>query len=49
MHGGQCAGVRTFLSLGGAASVAAFGAGEDAAGGENEDVAVGELLFEFTG
>ncbi len=49
VHGGQGAGMGTFLGLRGARTGRTFGPREDAAGGEDEDVALGEFLFEFAG
>ena len=49
MDGGEGPGDGTLLGLGGAAAVAALGAGQDAALSNEEDVAVGELLLELTG
>jgi hypothetical protein len=49
VDGGQGPGDGTLLGLGGAAAVAALGAGQDAAGSDDQHVAVRELLLELTG
>lgn len=49
VDGGEGPGNGTLLGLGGAAAVAALGAGQDAAGSDDQHVAVGELLLELTG
>lgn len=49
VDGSQSPGARALLGLGGAAAVAALGAGQDAAGSDDQHVAVGELLLELTG
>lgn len=49
VDGSEGPGDGTLLGLGGAAAVAALGAGQDAAGSDDQHVAVGELLLELTG
>jgi hypothetical protein len=49
VDGGEGPGDGTLLGLGGAAAVAALGAGQDAAGGDDQNVTVRELLLELTG
>ena len=49
VDGGEGPGDGTLLGLGGAAAVAALGAGQDAAGSDDQHVAVRELLLELTG
>jgi hypothetical protein len=49
VDGGQGPGDGTLLGLGGAAAVAALGAGQDAAGSDDQHVAIRELLLELTG
>jgi hypothetical protein len=49
VDGSKSPGDGTLLGLGGAAAVAALGAGQDAAGSDDQHVAVREFLLELTG